>query len=103
MPAKKKEETRVYTTKTFLMNNKEVTTDHKDELVEVQVFATEPAVISLEYGLTLNMGNFESCRLSVGIRLPCYKEQVDSAYEAATAWVEERVQAQVRDIRTSTG
>lgn len=68
----------------------------------IHVFLTEPAVVSLEYGVTINMGNYESCRLVVGIRMPCYKENVEPAYAAASAWVEGKIKEQIVDIKKNS-
>jgi hypothetical protein len=97
----KTEEGRIYVTKSFQVGKSPGAELVTDEKISCEKFLTEPAVISLEYGLTLNMGNYESCRLTVGIRLPCYKEQVEEAYGAATVWIEKKIQEQVAEIRDS--
>jgi hypothetical protein len=51
------------------------------------------------YGLTLNLGNFESARLDVGIEVPCLFPDVDAADEWARQWVEERVVKEVENVR----
>ncbi len=60
-----------------------------EEMLEVRVFETEPAVVSIGYGLTISLGNFESAKISVGVDYPCYSEEV------------EEVLNQVRDFVTS--
>jgi len=66
-------------------------------------FETEPAVVSVELGVTLNLGNFESCRITVGLKAPCYVEQVDDAYKTALAWVSECLAEQASEIRNKRG
>lgn len=95
-------ESRLYVSKTYKLNGTESPTETTDEKVEVHRFETAPAEVSLEYGLTLNMGNYESCRLTVGIRVPCYKEQVEAAYVAANSWVGAKVAEQAEAIKKST-
>ena len=68
----------------------------KEETLAIHRFVTEPASVSLELGLTLNLGNYETARLSVSITLPCYKEEAHEAYNFARQWVMHRV-AQERD------
>lgn len=96
------EEARIYVSKTYKLDGKEQPEELSEEKLGVHKFQTEPATVSLEYGLTLNMGNYESCRLTVGIRVPCYKEQVEDAYAAATGWVETKISEQVSEIRKNT-
>lgn len=73
-----------------------------EETMEVRNFQTVPAQVSLEYGLTLNLGNYESARLTVGVTLPCYAEEVDTMYEQARGWVEERINREKADIRKAS-
>lgn len=74
-------------------------TKAEDQKIDVRVFATEPAVVTLKYGLTLNFGNYEGCRLDVGLSLPCYLEERDAAYEEASRWVSERIEKERDEIR----
>lgn len=53
------------------------------------------------YGLTLNLGHFESARLDIGVELPCYIEDLDNADEYAEKWVENRIRKEAGDIRAS--
>lgn len=73
--------------------------ESKDETIEVKTFVTPPASIELGYGLTLNIGNYESARVDVKLSVPCYKEEVDDAYAWAKKWAEERLQQEVKDVR----
>lgn len=75
--------------------------EEEEDLLDVKGFAHEPAEVYVEYGVTLNLQNFESARLTVGVRMPCYKEEVNDAYEYAAKWVEDRVQGEVASIRES--
>jgi hypothetical protein len=72
----------------------------KDEVIEIHSFVTAPATVGVEMGLTINIGNFESCRVSVSVSAPCYKEEVDAAYEWAKDFVEARVKAEAADVNS---
>jgi hypothetical protein len=63
----------------------------EEEVIAVHKFETEPAHVSVDYALTLNLGNYESAKLSVSVTVPCYKEEIDAAYEFASTWAEERI------------
>jgi len=73
--------------------------ESKNEELEVRSFVTEPAVVEIGYGLTLNIGNYESARVDVKLTLPCYAEEANAAYDFAKKWAEERVQGEVKEIR----
>jgi len=42
-----------------------------------------PAHVSATMGLTINLGDYESAKISVTTTLPCYAEEIDDAFEAA--------------------
>lgn len=43
---------------------------------------------------TVNMGNYESLRIEVSLRVPCYPEEAVAAYEYAAAFCKERLVAE---------
>lgn len=72
-----------------------------EETIAVHTFITQPAVVGVEAGLTINLGNYESARISVSISVPCYAEERDAAYNEACKWVEERISKQRDAIVTA--
>jgi hypothetical protein len=84
-----------------IVNNRFVKSEGGDyeEVVEVLKFDTAPAIVKRGYGLTLNLGNYESARIDVAIEVPCYVQDVEKADRWARAWVEERVVAEVNSVR----
>jgi hypothetical protein len=72
-----------------------------DETVAVHRFVTQPATVSAEVGLTINIGNYESVRVHIGVSVPCYKEEVEGAYLWAKEFVESRVKADAADVRAT--
>lgn len=71
-----------------------------DETIEVRRFVTEPARVSVEMGMTVNLGNYESARVNVMLTVPCYFEEHDQAYEFAKAWVNKRTLEEAQEART---
>ena len=71
------------------------------ETLEVREFITAHARVSVEFGMTLNLSNFESARVSVQVSLPCYAEEVEAAYGQARKWVEDKMNAEVDSIRAA--
>lgn len=72
-----------------------------EDVIAVHRFETEPATVSVDYALTMNLGNFESAKISVSVQVPCYREEIDDAYQFAQSWVEERVSKERNMIRAA--
>lgn len=79
--------------------NKVVSETVKDEQISIHSFITTPATVGVDMGLTLNLGNYESARVSVSVVVPCYKEEVSNAYEWAKEFVESRLKAESADVQ----
>jgi hypothetical protein len=73
--------------------------ESQDETIEVKNFRVQPAQVEIGYGLTLNIGNYESARVDVKVSVPCYAEEVNEAYEWAKNFAEERVRQEVQSVR----
>ena len=73
------------------------TSDQDEEIISIQNFVTTPAEVEVGIALTMNLGNFESAKLTIHLRVPCYAEEKDEAFEFAQRWVEERVMKE-RDL-----
>lgn len=71
------------------------------EKIQVRNFSDVPvAMVGYTLGLTYNLGNYESVRVSVSVTLPSYVEELDKAYEYARKFVEERfgeIDKQIRE------
>ena len=48
---------------------------------------------------TVNLGNYESAKISVGITVPCTKEDINDTYDFATNWVSEKITEAVKDVK----
>ncbi len=79
---------------------RETVSEKTDEkMIRVGVFQTAPARVNINKGLTLNLGNYESARVSVGFEMPCYVEEVKEVTEVVNQMVEDRLQAEVVEVR----
>jgi len=47
---------------------------------------------------TVNMGNYQSSRIDVGLSVPCYIEEVPEVYEKIKATLEHHLQREVKDL-----
>ena len=71
----------------------------EETLLEVQTFNTEVATVSASYGLTINLGNYQSARCDAGVTLPTYVEELSEAFTKAWELAEAKVQEQVAAIK----
>lgn len=54
----------------------------------------EPARVSVSFGRTVNMGNFEFVRIDVSVSLPCMPDDVPAAYDRAVDFVVDKLEAE---------
>ena len=78
-------------------------TDRDEGRIEVRPFVTPPVYVRVQYGLTLNLGNYESARVEISYSLPCYPAEINDAAEVAGRWVAERIVAEKSSILRGIG
>ena len=54
--------------------------EEEEQVLDVHKFVTEPAKIFFQLGVTMNLGDYESARVTIGVTMPCYKEEMREAY-----------------------
>lgn len=62
--------------------------------------------VSVGAGATMNMGNYQSLKVSIMCSIPCEKKNIDPTYEQAAGFVEEKLQALMAKLapgQTSAG
>lgn len=69
--------------------------DEKRKVIEVRKFATEPAYVRVNAGVTKNLGNYESLRVDVAITVPCYSEEIEKVQKRAAALVADMLDEEV--------
>lgn len=69
--------------------------------IEVRTFDSPHATVRVAYGLTLNLGNYESARVDAGVELPCYPEEVTECFEHAWKIAQGEIQDQIETLRES--
>ncbi len=80
-------------------NGEETVKTNETEVAEVRRFDTTPAIVRRGYGLTINLGSYESARVSVEVSVPCYVQDVVMADEFATEFCEKRIKEEIASIR----
>ena len=72
----------------------------EDSMIRVGAFKSTPARVMVTKGLTLNLGSYESARVTVGFESPCYPEELQEVEACLNEFVEDRLKREVNDIRT---
>ena len=55
-----------------------------------EVYGT-PALIHVEMGNTVNTGNYESSKFTVGITMPCHADAIEETYTMCQEWVNDKL------------
>lgn len=61
-----------------------------------------PAVVSVSMGVTMNIGNYNSVKISVALSLPCVPDpsEIDETYAAVRDWVQDQVGSLSESVRS---
>ncbi len=57
--------------------------EHEPERLNVHRFITTPAHARAGLSMTINLGNYESVKIDVGVTIPCYQEEIEDGIKAA--------------------
>lgn len=68
------------------------------EDLETKVFFGPTASVQASLHRTVNLGNYESVKIHVGVSLPCYLEEVTEALDVAIELVAARLAVEVEDF-----
>jgi hypothetical protein len=71
--------------------------EEKRKVVEVRKFATEPAYVRVNAGVTKNLGNYESLRVDVSLTVPCYVEEMEKVQKRTAELVASMLDAEVEE------
>jgi len=84
----------------------EISSEKDEDKIPVQTLAHEVPVAHVNYQskMTINMNNYESCQVTVGVTLPTILPQLDECFEAAKEFVHNKLLrevAEIKDLRDS--
>lgn len=68
------------------------------EHISIRPFATDTARVSVKFGRTINLGNYESARVDVMFDMPCYVEEASRVYKDVLELAEARLSEEVSKI-----
>lgn len=92
MPVKK------VTAKVAKKTANDVEVEQEEGVSEVEV-PDAHANITFGSGASVNLGDYNNGRVYVELSMPCDPSEVDEVFDNVKAWVDERVQAEVDELR----
>lgn len=67
--------------------------------IEVSTFLSEPAYVTAKAKRTVNLGDYESMSIEVGVTYPCYPEEVDEGMEWVSAKIGSFLMNEVDEVK----
>jgi hypothetical protein len=55
--------------------------------------------VGVEMSYTHNLGNYESARVAVSLRIPCLPAEIDSVFDYGKAWVDSKMQTMIAELK----
>lgn len=85
------------------MTDKTGAVTDKSEKLGLVVVEGPHAEVSVEMSFTKNLGNYQSARLQVGVKVPSNIDQpsMDTAFQYAQQWCDEKLQGMVKELEES--
>lgn len=85
--------------------NPDGSTEHQTEELAVVKVPEQHATVSVEAGITRNLGNYESLRYSIILSVPCAADgdDIEETFNSAKDWVDEKLSAINSEIDDQIG
>lgn len=89
------------TTKVMIKDNitkEETTVKDKDEYLPTAMQEGNPAYLNISAGMTKNLGDFNSARVSISITYPCVPDDIEESYEKLKNWIDSRLIKEIAEL-----
>lgn len=71
------------------------------ELSHLSPDTVNPTTVNVKYGWTINLGNYETSRIDVGISRSCDPDKEEACYEDLKGQVEEYLQKEITELKSA--
>lgn len=91
------------TTKTISDKKTVISEDTAQEQVETPASdqpTEQQCEVGVEMSYTHNLGNYQSARVQVSLKVPCVHAEIDDVYDYAKGWVETRLEGLVDELQS---
>lgn len=75
--------------------------DSTESVGTPRTFQDDPCKVLVKVGATLNMGDYNSVRLDVGLSVPCNHAEIDEVFGFAKTWVDDRLNSMIAETKNS--
>ena len=90
----------IWVSQQFLKSGQPVGDEKREEdMILVDAFEVAPAQTTAKLGMTVNLGNYESLRVDVGVSVPCYKEEIPAATQFCFDFAEKKLFEKVAEVK----
>lgn len=79
---------------------KEEAVDLPDNLAAVQGSVGPWCEVGVDASYTHNLGNYQSARIGVSLKVPCLHPEVDDVFAFAKEWVDQRMQMMMEELQS---
>jgi hypothetical protein len=63
-----------------------------EKIGKPQTFSGPTCEVGMESSFTMNLGNFQSARFGVSVKIPCAHTELDGVFTVAEAWVNAKME-----------
>lgn len=70
---------------------------------KIQAFSGEPAIVTVGIGSVINMGNYQSLRLSVQLAYPCDPKKVGVTFDAVSKFAAKKLDLLITEHKAKQG
>lgn len=56
--------------------------------------------VGVEASYTMNLGDFNSTRLQVSLKVPCQHGEIDQVFEFGKDWVDQKMQSMIEEVES---
>jgi hypothetical protein len=74
---------------------------HKATPVQVESAGEPLCEVGIVAGQTINLGNYNSARISVSLKVPCTKVELEATYEEALGWVDQKMSELIEQAKSN--
>lgn len=78
-------------------DNAEEKVDVPQDVAKGSVAPQQLCEVGIDVGFTKNLGNYQSSRVGVSLKIPCQHDEIDKVFEYAQSWVDTKMQELMAD------
>lgn len=82
------------------ITKEETTVKDKDEYLPTAMQEGNPAYLNISAGMTKNLGDFNSARVSISITYPCVPDDIEESYEKLKNWIDARLIKEIAELES---